>query len=313
MISVIIPLFNTRIYLEQTLEAFVKQTCQDFELIIIDDASEDNPYPVIIQSTKKIKSKVHYYRLPVHKGASTARNTGLTYAQGELVCFVDSDDVVSSNFIEDFLSKYKNSQYDMCFCKYCVQDNRFGKSIIHNIENNVSSKNAFLVRKHYLMGVTHICHCATVFQRDFLLTNNLCYAEGCRCAEDTELICKALFIAKRISSIDEVLYTYRQRESSISHSIPDERFIDAYYAMCRTQKSIPPLWRPYFFCTKRSRIHSFIIDQFLQRDMPIPWYYCSKIEIILCLGLSIIFSKHTAKHRHIFINIVRNNIRFGKQ
>jgi len=87
-VSVVIPTYNRALRLGETLRSVLKQTYQDFELIVVDDGSTDN-------TSKMIRSfpDVRYFFLNENHGVSRARNEGLAYAKGRYICFLDSDDL----------------------------------------------------------------------------------------------------------------------------------------------------------------------------------------------------------------------------
>ncbi len=86
--SVVIPLYNRAHIIEKTIASVLQQTCQDFEIIVVDDGSKDNPQPVIEAIGD---ARIRYIHQP-NAGASAARNNGIDHAQGKYVAFLDSDD-----------------------------------------------------------------------------------------------------------------------------------------------------------------------------------------------------------------------------
>jgi len=87
LISIIIPTFNRADWIKAAIESVLKQTYQNFELLIIDDGSTDNTKKIISFCDKKIK-----YYFQKNKGPSAARNFGIKEANGKYICFLDSDD-----------------------------------------------------------------------------------------------------------------------------------------------------------------------------------------------------------------------------
>lgn len=310
MISVIVPIYNCARFLSRTFSCLEAQTNQDFELILINDASTDNFEPLLHNFMGRAPFPVQYIALPQHRGASAARNCGLACAQGDLICFIDADDLVAPNFLDMFQQKYFQTHYDLCFCNYYILDERSGTHNLRTAPNDFSSPKSETIRRHYLRGQTLICHCAAMYRREFLKEKGIIYIEDCKCAEDTEFACKVLFSAKRISFISRELYTYMRHEPSISHSPPDERVLTAYDAMRRAQKFLPARWRPLFFATKRARIHGFILDWFLRSELPVPWQYCSMAEMLLGLTLSSLFARDPREHRRALHALITGKIRF---
>lgn len=98
LISIIIPVYNSRKYLSRCIESVLNQTYQNIEVILIDDGSTDGSFDICEQFAEK-DSRV----IVVHKengGQASARNLGLKIATGEYIGFVDNDDVIESNMYE---------------------------------------------------------------------------------------------------------------------------------------------------------------------------------------------------------------------
>jgi Glycosyltransferases involved in cell wall biogenesis len=89
-VSVIIPTFNRGQLLERAVNSVLKQTCRDFELIVVDDASQDNTGES--NFLKDAPDKLSYFCFPSHRGVSAARNFGVKKSRGEWLAFLDSDD-----------------------------------------------------------------------------------------------------------------------------------------------------------------------------------------------------------------------------
>ena len=88
-VSVILPAYNRAHTLKRAIDSVLTQDYPDLELIVVDDCSVDNTQELMLS----IKDdRLHYVRLPENKGIAVARNTGLGYATGEYIAFLDSDD-----------------------------------------------------------------------------------------------------------------------------------------------------------------------------------------------------------------------------
>ena len=85
--SVVIPAYNRADLLEQAIQSVLAQTCQDFEIIVVDDGSSEPICPCVADPRLRV------IRHPLNRGASAARNTGIANAQGELIALLDSDDL----------------------------------------------------------------------------------------------------------------------------------------------------------------------------------------------------------------------------
>ncbi|SHL52450.1 glycosyltransferase family 2 protein [Chryseobacterium polytrichastri] len=110
-VSVIIPIYNAEKFLDETLESVIRQSLVDFELILINDGSTDNSAFICDNYLKKDK-RVQYF-MQENSGVSVARNLGLSYARGEYVFFLDSDDILDSEFLETSYNAAKKQNSDI--------------------------------------------------------------------------------------------------------------------------------------------------------------------------------------------------------
>lgn len=107
MISIIIPIYNSALYLERCLESILRQTYQDFEILLIDDGSTDGSRAVCEKYCDK-DDRFHYF-YKINGGVSSARNLGLKQAKGEFIFFMDSDDTISENTLAWHLDRMKEN------------------------------------------------------------------------------------------------------------------------------------------------------------------------------------------------------------
>lgn len=100
MVSVIIPVYNTDKYLSYCLDSLIKQTIKKIEIICVNDCSSDKSREIIKEYSLKDK-RIILIDNKIKHGAGISRNIGLNIARGEYVFFMDSDDYISSNFLEE--------------------------------------------------------------------------------------------------------------------------------------------------------------------------------------------------------------------
>ena len=104
-VSIIVPLYNYRNYITELIESVNSQCYGSLELVIIDDCSTDDPYPVI---EPYVSDKVKYFRLDENRGYATAKNEGIIRSNGEYIVVLDADDMLSPKSITrrvDFMKK----------------------------------------------------------------------------------------------------------------------------------------------------------------------------------------------------------------
>lgn len=114
LISIIIPVYNVELYLDDFVKSILEQTYHNWELIFIDDGSTDNSGSICDQWTKK-EQRIHC----IHQkngGAGVARNTGLAKAKGEYVTFVDADDTLENDFLQRCMDDAMNYDADIVCC-----------------------------------------------------------------------------------------------------------------------------------------------------------------------------------------------------
>ena len=107
LLSVVIPVYNTRPYLEQLIGSFHAQTAQNFELIVVNDASTDGS-GAFLHEMATTTPWIHYFDRP-HTGLSAARNFGLSHCRGDVIALADSDDWVSETYVEDTLRPFRQT------------------------------------------------------------------------------------------------------------------------------------------------------------------------------------------------------------
>ncbi|HUL00885.1 MAG TPA: glycosyltransferase family A protein, partial [Nitrospirota bacterium] len=111
MISVIIPTYNSDKYICEAIDSVLSQTCKDYEIIIIDDGSTDNTKNLIAENYPTVR-----YFYSKNKGVSSARNIGISIAQGEFIAFLDADDKWLPEKLEKQLALFENDhQVGMVF------------------------------------------------------------------------------------------------------------------------------------------------------------------------------------------------------
>lgn len=121
-ISIIIPVYNVKMYLERCLDSIIGQ-CKDkcVEIILIDDGSNDGSETLCdlyLKNYSEVIKVIH----KVNGGLSSARNAGLDIADGRYVCFLDSDDMIADGFIDDMLS-FIEKEPDFIHFSFCFENN----------------------------------------------------------------------------------------------------------------------------------------------------------------------------------------------
>ena len=205
--SFIVPVYNTEKYLEKCLDSLVKQSFNDFEIIIINDGSPDNSNKIIDKYSNEYKNIVVINQ--ENKGLSAARNNGIKKAKGEYIIFVDSDDYVD----KDLLKIVDRNIDDVDVLRYQIvlkQDDNLKKYEEESFDI-IDGKKAFEKISSYHFVEPAWCY---VFKKDYFVSHKYMFKKGIY-HEDFALIPYVIYNASKVKSIKDTLYYYIVREGSI--------------------------------------------------------------------------------------------------
>lgn len=103
LVSIVMPLYETEKYLQETIDSVLEQSYENWELIIVDDCSKDNSFSIALQNSAD-DSRIKAYQQKNNQGAAAARNRAIQVAKGDYLAFLDSDDIWLSNKLEKQIS-----------------------------------------------------------------------------------------------------------------------------------------------------------------------------------------------------------------
>lgn len=205
--SIIFPIYNRQSYLKEALDSIALQNFQDFELIAIDDGSEDRSVEILQESSGSFPSFLLLTQ--DHLGVSEARNTGIKHARGEYLCFVDSDDLIPPCYLQDFYSVILQTQAKVLkntsMIKFHSTPPTPNPSPIRNIQDFK------LQAQNIKLGGTIWSYC---IQREFLSSLSLYFLPH-RIMEDEAFIFMLLPLCEKIVLFEGSPYLYRQHSQSI--------------------------------------------------------------------------------------------------
>lgn len=133
IISLIIPVYNAEHTLDRCINSIQKQTFQKWEMILIDDGSDDNSAAICDKYTSE-DTRIHVIHQK-NKGASAARNAGISKAQGEYLMFIDSDDTIGSFFLEKYITAIHEMKADVVIGGYTLIKES-GERVLYNPTGN---------------------------------------------------------------------------------------------------------------------------------------------------------------------------------
>lgn len=225
-ISVIVPVYNTKLYLEQCLVSIQKQSLFSIEVIIIDDGSSDGS-SAICDKYAETDSRFNV----IHKenaGLAAVRNDGISLAHGEYVMFVDSDDWVERDFCENPYKVAKETESDLIVFGYTeFSETHKERHVQPIIQGNITKEDA-LIR---CWNQTRAYAWNKLYKRE--LFNGIDYPVG-RLFEDDAITHRIVHKANKIWFLNENLYHYRlSRKGSITSNRTRKMMEDYFYCNFR--------------------------------------------------------------------------------
>lgn len=227
-LSVIVPVYNTEKYIERCISSILNQEFDNFQLIIINDGSKDNSEKIINKLIKGYDNVI--YKKIKNSGVSHARNVGLSYATGEYIGFVDSDDYIESDMYEKLLSVANSKNSDIVCCAY-KKNFKGNDKEIH--PKNVKCFGKSLEKSKEILFNSNPYITQKIFRRNLLIDNNISFDEDLRIFEDLLFSYKLFLLSNKIYYVDECLYNYNcENETSLTRKFTEKMF-DAFPALER--------------------------------------------------------------------------------
>lgn len=205
LISVVMPNYNGRKFVEQAINSVLRQTYINFELIVVDDCSTDDSLE-IIKSISKEDNRIKIISLKQNLGVALARNRGISEAKGDYIALIDNDDLWIDDKLERQLAIAKKGA-DVVYCSYDFID-----------ENNKIIKRAFIVPQNATfksMLTSSVISCSTAFVKADLLKQHPFKADYYH--EDYVLWMELLGTPINAVGDSKVLMHYRQIKGSRSN------------------------------------------------------------------------------------------------
>lgn len=248
LVSIIVPVYNVELYLEQCLNSLINQTYKQLEIILIDDGSTDES-PIICDNyyVKDKRIKV------IHKmngGLSDARNVGLNVASGKYIMFVDSDDLIDLKMVEIFVNIMNEKNADIIECDYCMFWDSF-KELNNNDKNEILIFNKDEALYHLFKEDVFKHVVWNKFYKKELF-DDILFEKG-KLHEDLFFSYRIFEKINKIVKVNHALYYYRQRSNSIMNAKISDRNLDAVEAR----------QRQYEYFKNNDNLNSLLLDNLL--------------------------------------------------
>lgn len=223
IISVVIPLYNAEKYISNCIRSVLNQIFSNFEIIIIDDGSIDKSY-MICSEMLKSDPRIKLYHQE-NLGVSNARYNGVKKAVGEYIFFLDADDTIRDNTLDDLYKRIIDG-YDIvqtgCRCDMEFNGTEFVRSLLlHESPFNIWGK---LIKKELLTSI------------DMHINREI------NIGEDLILNIRLGLIAKKIYSMSNIFYNYENNPNSVTATSTksveyEKKFIELMYDILKNRMS----------------------------------------------------------------------------
>ena len=238
MVSVIVPVYNTKGYLRRCVDSLLRQTYQNIEVILVDDGSTDGS----AELCDDLKSENNIIKV-IHKknaGQGLARNDGIEQAEGEYVAFVDSDDYIEIDTYRTCIEQIEENKADLCVFGYMQQDEKGHVLMSANVNSDIylgkDIGNKFVL--HFfgdsdtdddLRGVSS---CMSVFRTDIIRKYNIRFKSERKVFSEDSIFnldyCK--YIDKAIA-LSSTFYHYCLKNNSFTKGYQEDR-LDLTLTFC---------------------------------------------------------------------------------
>ncbi len=243
-VSVVIPMYNSEKYIGECLQSIAEQSFKDFEVIVVDDCSTDKSCEVVEKFIPKFRrggvETLKLFRSEKNSGnPGTPRNTGIRLSRGEYICFVDSDDAIMKNALEDLYRVAEKFNADVVHCeRFFISYSEKILADKNNLQAGSYMNPEFVTRPERLTDdlserIDLFCNRKlewTTFlnfvRRDFILKNDLKFFET-RVCTDTGFLIQILSVPSKIILAPNIVYVYRHRDDSVSRATtlsPEKKF-----------------------------------------------------------------------------------------
>jgi glycosyltransferase involved in cell wall biosynthesis len=208
-VSVIIPAYNVANYIAETMDSVLSQTYKNIEILVINDGSPDTEN--FEQAIAPYFGKILYLKQP-NKGAAAARNTGIKAAQGEILAFLDGDDIWQADYLEEQVGFLHSSGNEMVYCDARL----FGEENAGGTYMQRSPSQGEVTTESLLTGDCNVITSGTIALREKILACGGFDPEAPARIEDFDLWFRLLKNGAKIGYQKNVLLKYRVRAEGLS-------------------------------------------------------------------------------------------------
>ena len=220
-VSVIVPVYKVEKYVKQCIDSILNQTFQDFEIILVDDATPDNSF-ALCQKLYGGNDKFKFIRHGKNRGLGEALNTGVKHATGKYLSFVDSDDFIRPNALETFYKAAEKTNAQVVHAAGWYELNETDENSLRQVWNQYTQEGflpfdiVYRLEKHWKDYITWSMTWLSFCRRDFWQKKKISVLDII--AQDETLNFTLFCYAERYYILRESLYIYRRHKEQITRT-----------------------------------------------------------------------------------------------
>ena len=213
ILSIIVPAYNAEKFLEGTVSSILEQTFKKFELILVNDGSQDNSFAIMKKLAEKDPRIVVLNK--VNGGVCSARNLGLNHSTGKYVGFIDADDLIEPDMYEILINDIETYDADVACIRFAVLDNGRIEGYKELKCEKLVLNQSDAIESLCSNGVVSFSCCDKLYLGR--IARKILFDERLRYAEDFNWLLEYFLQVKRAVVRNEPKYIYVQHENSVIH------------------------------------------------------------------------------------------------
>lgn len=209
LVSIIIPAYNAETRIADTLACVIAQDYPNIEIVVVNDCSTDRSAEIARYALERGGRPFKFIEHTTNRGVSAARNTGIEASSGELLCFVDADDIAEQSYISQLQTCITENGADIALCGR--KDKYVERDVVVNVPIKFPAHSEALPDLITCLKILNRIDTAIysmMIAKKFVVDASLAFVEGCTAGEDGEFQIKAFARARKISLVDDCPYIY---------------------------------------------------------------------------------------------------------
>ena len=236
LVSILVPIYNVEGYMRRCANSLFRQTYTNIEFVFINDCTKDKSVEQLLEVCKQFPARNQQIRIInniQNLGIAQTRNLLVEYASGDFILYVDSDDWITDETVENLVNKQIESNADITMADFFIFSEDT-KTITPWGENKYSNAKEML--KEVTARLDHFPLWGRLIRRTLFLKHNIRMKEGLNYGEDLQIVVMLLFYADKLAYASEARYYYNTgRKDSLMHLDPQKMLIQGHVMLQSTE------------------------------------------------------------------------------